>query len=119
MIIAAAAALQNQTTATRANSKRLRLFGVNLECQQQPSEYSESSFGTPNPADGSSTWSQGHGQAQAQAQAQAHYRFQYGPKVHHAYFNHHNHMVRYCHIFLFMLHAIFELLDQESRSSHR
>lgn len=81
---AAAAVLQNQTTAASANSKRLRLFGVNLECQQQPDHDSEtSSSEPPTPPEASSTWTQD----------QAHYQFHsYNPRLHHSHFNHHNHM---------------------------
>ncbi|KAL3532127.1 hypothetical protein ACH5RR_005648 [Cinchona calisaya] len=77
---AAGSVMQNPTSTaatSSANSKRLRLFGVNLECQQQPDddEYSD-------PPEDSSTWSHGQGQTQPNSQ------FQYYPKP---YFNHHNH----------------------------
>ncbi|XP_027173454.1 B3 domain-containing protein At2g36080-like isoform X1 [Coffea eugenioides] len=80
----AAGVLQNQTTAAAsANSKRLRLFGVNLECQQQPDHDSETSSEPPTTPEASSTWTQD----------QAHYQFHsYNPRLHHSYFNHHNHM---------------------------
>ncbi|KAH7854475.1 hypothetical protein Vadar_014206 [Vaccinium darrowii] len=47
---------QNQTSTPSGNSKTLRLFGVNLECQQQQPQPDESEPSTP---DGSSTSSQG------------------------------------------------------------
>ncbi|XP_027068605.1 B3 domain-containing protein At2g36080-like isoform X2 [Coffea arabica] len=80
----AAAVLQSQTTAAAsANSKRLRLFGVNLECQQQPDHDSETSSEPPTTPEASSTWTQD----------QPHYQFHsYNPRLHHSYFNHHNHM---------------------------
>ncbi|GMP49788.1 hypothetical protein CsSME_00016649 [Camellia sinensis var. sinensis] len=48
--------VQNQTTPSSGNSKRLRLFGVNLECQTDGSE--------PSTPDGSSMSSQGQAHCQ-------------------------------------------------------
>uniref|UniRef100_A0A5B7C141 Uncharacterized protein n=3 Tax=Davidia involucrata TaxID=16924 RepID=A0A5B7C141_DAVIN len=66
----AGSVVQNQTTAS-GNSRTVRLFGVNLECQPDESE--------PSTPDGSSLSSHG----------QAHY--QYYPNADHAS-NRHNHM---------------------------
>lgn len=107
-MIAAATVLQSQTATpigNAGNSKRLRLFGVNLdlECQQPPlpeeDESEEYSDQPPTPEEGSSESSQ----------TQAH-QYQY----YHQYFTnhklHHPHMVR-PHLFLITIIIIINFID--------